>query len=260
VRHLKIAILLVHLKIKFQAFDGSQGSDNQECTNDIELERDSTLPTDMDTGEPTGVINPVRNQGYENEQAGPDANLIQDSKPVSASERINRTARDAYQGRALAPLVASTNSKVDDTVQPMDVTPAPVSKTSGWLNLVRTYEAEIAQRPDHVCISCGGLFYRSGVAGSNFGMIARNFGESFLTNVTPAAAQSTGVVCVTCNSSIKSGKIPKLCLSNGLAFPEVSYFHHTILLRGSPFGGSSIATPFLHLHYAACGGATRVVY
>jgi len=136
------------------------------------------------------------------------------SEPLSAAAGVNHTGRARDQKRK----VPSSNCKVDDTIKPMDVTPAPISNTSGWLDLVRTYEAAIRQRADNVCISCDGLFYCSAVAGLNLETIADKFGGSFLTSVTPAKTHSSGLACATCLASIRSGKVPELCLSKGLAF------------------------------------------
>jgi len=150
----------------------------------------------------------------------PAKDLIQGSEPSTATDVANRTA-SVRERRSLARQATSSNSVVDNPARPLEDTLAPVSNPSEWAKLVRAYEAEIEQRADNVCISCGGLFYRSAVAGLNLETIADKFGGSFLTNVTPATAHSSGLACATCLASIRSGKVPKLCLSNGLAFPDV---------------------------------------
>jgi len=189
-----------------------------------------------------GVSEANRTNPGSNGNQGSDNLVSQESEPVSASDGANRTARARNQARALAPHVVSTNSSEEDTLQPMEVTPAkvvhqgsepltasdvanrtasvrerrslarqvtstssdvndtvqpmevilaPVSNTWDWSKLVRTYEAEIAQRADNVCISCGGLFYHSAVSAFNMHMIADKCGGGFLANVTPASAATT---------------------------------------------------------------------
>jgi len=86
---------------------------------------------DVKPAKPCASEASIINPGSNGNQGSANQNLVnQGREPVSASHRINRTARDAYQGRALVPQVASTNNNEDDTVQPMEVTPAPVSNPS----------------------------------------------------------------------------------------------------------------------------------
>ena len=92
-----------------------------------------------------------------------------------------------------------------------------------WDRLIQIYEAEIEERADHVCVCCGGLFYQVNVTNLSEVSIASKFGHSFLSSCSLAK------VCHTCWKSIKTGKMPKLCLSNGLQFPDVPFILKVII-------------------------------
>ena len=55
-----------------------------------------------------------------------------------------------------------------------------------WQELLQDYEWAIFQRANGICISCGGLFYKSAVMKLNEDRILERYNSDFLRKCTPA--------------------------------------------------------------------------
>lgn len=91
-----------------------------------------------------------------------------------------------------------------------------------WDHRVQEYEREIREYYRHTCNSCGRLCRISQMKRlGKDGLIRKGFKDDFISKVFYVKQISESKFCRTCSLAIEKGHIPKLCLSNGLNFPNV---------------------------------------
>jgi PIF1-like helicase/Helitron helicase-like domain at N-terminus/UvrD-like helicase C-terminal domain len=95
-------------------------------------------------------------------------------------------------------------------------------KSIPWNELVREYELNIRYGPTHVCNSCGGLWFRSSIATFGLQDLVVKVGHELVGKAIHLdACQQRITLCMTCRRDLLNGLIPRLCLYNGLEFPEI---------------------------------------
>lgn len=91
-----------------------------------------------------------------------------------------------------------------------------------WDKCVEVYENEIREYHRHVCNCCGKLCRKSQLKVLNKSALQqKGFQTKFLKKVFWVKKSEEGNFCKTCSLYINKGKVPKLCLGNGLDFPQV---------------------------------------
>ncbi|XP_050339187.1 uncharacterized protein LOC126765663 [Bactrocera neohumeralis] len=86
------------------------------------------------------------------------------------------------------------------------------------------YFENIKKGPTEICICCGGLWFPHQVRKLNFGTIAQVHPDAtsvfFLKQKFPSEDGNYNF-CLTCKNGIAKNNIPKICLLNGLDFPDI---------------------------------------
>ncbi|KAK3923676.1 Envelope glycoprotein M [Frankliniella fusca] len=91
-----------------------------------------------------------------------------------------------------------------------------------WSKCVEIYEDEIRQLYSHVCNSCGKLCKKNQVRSLKVSTLKeKGHKQRFINKIFYIKKSESEVFCKTCISYIQKGNIPKMCLYNGLEFPEV---------------------------------------
>jgi len=91
-----------------------------------------------------------------------------------------------------------------------------------WQKSVSQYENKIAMSCSHTCNCCGRLWYRDSVKKLDRDVLSeRRANEQFLDSVFAMHKNGKHNFCQTCAISIQNCEIPKLCLNNGLWFPDI---------------------------------------
>ncbi len=85
-----------------------------------------------------------------------------------------------------------------------------------WDKLLQEFKTEIRRAPVHPCTSCGCIYYPDNIKTMTADEIPNEIRVEVLCLHTDAPQ-----FCGTCKRHISKGKIPPLCLSNGLAFPDI---------------------------------------
>src|SRR5882757_3040333 len=83
-------------------------------------------------------------------------------------------------------------------------------------DLIGRYEAAIRDGPTIVCNCCGGLFFKQSIF-----KFEKEISPDLLAIIRQMPTGPETRLCFTCRKSAIDGKVPKLCLANGLAFPEL---------------------------------------
>jgi hypothetical protein len=88
--------------------------------------------------------------------------------------------------------------------------------------VVTDYENKIKQGPFFVCVTCGGLFFSSYVESFKPELYSSKkiFNDIFCLR-KPINIENALFICRTCHKYVKSNKVPRWSLSNGLEFPDV---------------------------------------
>ena len=92
-------------------------------------------------------------------------------------------------------------------------------KDSEFSDNIKHYEKEIQEGPTYVCCCCGLLLFRKSVVKFETTKYEK-FGEKFLKKAKNDFTNSS-LVCQTCDLHLKKGKIPTICLDNGLDFFKI---------------------------------------
>ena len=92
---------------------------------------------------------------------------------------------------------------------------------SDYETCVKNYERNIRDGPIHICNCCGGLFFSIGVKSFSELGLNDNLDNQLVKNVIAIDTGDKVLLCITCSRDLFKGKVPKLCLVNGLDFPEV---------------------------------------
>ena len=90
-------------------------------------------------------------------------------------------------------------------------------------NTVASYEEAILEGPTEICISCGGLFFPKHINLFSREDLLTDIGEEMLATICQVLNDSVDVLqlCNTCTKAVLEGKVPKLCLANGLKFRDI---------------------------------------
>ena len=95
-----------------------------------------------------------------------------------------------------------------------------ITKQGNLASIILKYQFEISQGPTCVCSCCGSLHFRKSVVVLKW---EKNFNPNQTLLIrfacTTQLIQSICVRTVTCTS--KEGRIPKIALCHGLAFPKI---------------------------------------
>lgn len=89
-----------------------------------------------------------------------------------------------------------------------------------WVSTVMHYEKAISEGPTGRCWCCDRLCFPSSLKWLDFSDMEKLHGLSFVEKVF-CVSKSSATFCQTCSVDIKKGKIPSLCVSDGLQFSDV---------------------------------------
>ncbi|CAF1405512.1 unnamed protein product [Rotaria sordida] len=92
---------------------------------------------------------------------------------------------------------------------------------SNFDSMKSNYESKIKEGPTHICSCCGGLWFEYSIREYTVEMLTNKGLKAEFINTVCYLKHAVIKLCVTCRKDIVLGKIPNLCLSNGLAFYEV---------------------------------------
>ncbi|XP_075158165.1 uncharacterized protein LOC142231442 [Haematobia irritans] len=85
------------------------------------------------------------------------------------------------------------------------------------------YNRAIKQGPTNICTCCGGLWFSNQIdlLDKQGTYVINNINDIFYLSEKFPSSNNMYIFCKTCSRSIKKGKIPNICLANGLDFPEI---------------------------------------
>ena len=95
------------------------------------------------------------------------------------------------------------------------------AKRISYSNRVVEYERILKNGHDRVCVCCGQLFAEIGIVVNPQQCILAIEKDFELIVVQQIGWISDLQLCITCSQAIGKGKVPKLCLANGLDFPPI---------------------------------------
>jgi hypothetical protein len=87
--------------------------------------------------------------------------------------------------------------------------------------LYSQYEQKIKEAPVFICSCCGGLWYKTSTSVITKEILKERGCTSAFIKTVLQVQQDEHRLCATCKKSIKSKNVPRLCLSNGFAFPNI---------------------------------------
>src|SRR5882757_9759357 len=89
-------------------------------------------------------------------------------------------------------------------------------------NLIEEYERNIKEGPECICNSCGGLFFENDMWFYENDELIEIIGNDLLQSINQKINDGSVIgLCNTCRNDILKSNIPRLCLINGLNFPEI---------------------------------------
>jgi PIF1-like helicase/Helitron helicase-like domain at N-terminus/Herpesvirus tegument protein, N-terminal conserved region len=96
-------------------------------------------------------------------------------------------------------------------------------RLSEWDAAVKEYETQIKLGPSEVCVCCGNLWFRRSVSQvTKKAFSAKGVQDDVIRKVFYLhSEQDVGTFCRTCRRDATSGKVPQLCLANGLHYPPI---------------------------------------
>ncbi|OXA39104.1 hypothetical protein Fcan01_26106 [Folsomia candida] len=86
--------------------------------------------------------------------------------------------------------------------------------------LCKSFQSEILDQPRWICGSCGGLWYRSSMHPTTIEVMRKLHLKKPFAHLK---VDGKYFLCGTCHDSLKSGDVPRLCMSNGLYFPPIPH-------------------------------------
>ena len=115
-------------------------------------------------------------------------------------------------------------------------------KRMSYVNKVVDYERILKNGHDRVCVCCGQLFAEIGIVVNPPQCIIALEKDTQLSIVRQISWVSELQLCITCSNAVAKGKVPKLCLANGLNFPSIpselqglSQLEHRLVSARIPF-------------------------
>lgn len=126
------------------------------------------------------------------------------------------------------------------------------------------YLSQIQDGPTEICVCCGALCFPKQVKYLSFIEIQKKFSDDFVDSVYCVNELNIGnnsKFCSTCHRYVQNGKVPPLCLSNGLEFPKVPDCLKKLSTVEEPF--CALRIPFMQIkslgHERQCGLKGQVV-
>ncbi|OXA48651.1 uncharacterized protein LOC110855134 [Folsomia candida] len=86
--------------------------------------------------------------------------------------------------------------------------------------LCKSFHCEILDQPKWICGSCGGLWYRSSMHPTTMEVVRKLHPKKPFAHLK---VDGKYFLCGTCHDLLKSGDVPRLCMSNGLYFPPIPH-------------------------------------
>ena len=145
----------------------------------------------------------------ERNQSNPEY-LLRKKQRKNVKKNLQNEAKAEYQERKKARKNAKKNAKKE-------------AKRTSYSNRVIEYERILKNGHDRVCVCCGQLFAEIGIVVNPLQCILAIEKEPQLIVVKQVDGVNELQLCITCSSSVAKGKVPKLCLANGLDFPPIPY-------------------------------------
>ena len=116
------------------------------------------------------------------------------------------------------------------------------AKRTTYSNKVVDYERILKNGHDRICVCCGQLFVEIGIVVNQQQCIMAIEKDPQLVIVKQVEWINELQLCFTCSTSVAKGKVPKLCLANGLDFPQIpeelqglSQLEHRLVSARIPF-------------------------
>ena len=126
----------------------------------------------------------------------------------NAKKNERHKAKIEYQEKKKARKNAKKNAKKE-------------AKRISYSNRVVEYERILKNGHDRVCVCCGQLFSEIGIVVNSPQCILAIEENPQLINVKQISWVEELQLCITCSTTLAKGKVPKLCLANGLDFPPI---------------------------------------
>ena len=147
----------------------------------------------------------------------------------NAKKNDRHKAKAEYQERKKVRKNAKRNAKKE-------------AKRTSYSNRVVEYERIMKNGHDRVCVCCGQLFAEIGIVVNPQQCILAIEKDPQLIVVRQIGWIPDLQLCITCSQAIGKGKVPKLCLANGLDFPPIpeelkglSQLEHRLISARIPF-------------------------
>ena len=154
-----------------------------------------------------------------------DKKKQRDKKRRNAKKHQRDRNNPEYQKRMKARKIANKNNN-----------------RSSYSNKVVEYERILKNGHDRVCVCCGQLFAEIGIVFNPLQGILAIEKDPQLIVVRQIGWIPELQLCITCSQAVGKGKVPKLCLANGLDFPPIpeelkglSQLEHRLVSARIPF-------------------------
>lgn len=88
--------------------------------------------------------------------------------------------------------------------------------------IINKYNSKIRDGPKHICVCCGGLWFKTQIKMYNKNLLEANYESDFINKVINEKFRTSEkciIFCTNCYLNIKKNRIPKLALWNGLDYP-----------------------------------------
>ena len=164
----------------------------------------------------------------ERNQSNPEY-LLRKKQRKNDKKNLQNKAEAEYQERKKARKNAKKNAKKE-------------AKRVSYSNRVVEYEKILKNGHDQVCVCCGQLFAEIGIVVNAQQCILAIEKDPQLIVVRHIGWIPELQLCITCSQAIGKGKVPKLCLANGLDFPPIpdelkglSQLEHRLVSARIPF-------------------------
>uniref|UniRef100_A0A8D9E244 ATP-dependent DNA helicase n=1 Tax=Cacopsylla melanoneura TaxID=428564 RepID=A0A8D9E244_9HEMI len=96
------------------------------------------------------------------------------------------------------------------------------SRENTSLKLVHDFLISKNKGPDNICCCCDNLFFEKSVIVFDIQKLKENYaGSDFETFLSKICNAPSNLICSTCLSHVKKGRVPKTALSNQLEYPEI---------------------------------------
>ena len=187
---------------------------------------------------------------HKRDQANPE---YQEKKKIRQKERKNakKHGRDKgnskYQGRMKARKNAKKHKRDKANPEYQERKKAKKNKKKDakratYSHKVVEYERILKSGHDRVCVCCGQLFAELGIVVNPQQCIMAIEKNPQLIVVRQIGWIADLQLCITCSNAVAKGKVPKLCLANGLDFPPIpdelkglSQLEHRLVSARIPF-------------------------